>query len=62
MIIDVVQQSISYEFRRVEYDVKSTVEKITEVGLPAELGLVLVLGKGYEMGQSKSKNTIDFKI
>ena len=62
LIIDVVQQSISYEFRRVEYDVKSTVEKITEVGLPAELALVLVLGKGYEMGQSKSKNTIDFKI
>jgi len=32
-----------------------------EVGLPAELALALVLGKGYKMGPSKSKDTIDFK-
>ncbi|MFA7428367.1 MAG: YfcE family phosphodiesterase, partial [Mesotoga sp.] len=62
LIIDVVQQSISYEFRRVEYDVKSTAEKMIEVGLPAELALVLVLGKGYKMGPSKLENTMDFRI
>ncbi|MBN2253387.1 MAG: metallophosphoesterase family protein [Kosmotogaceae bacterium] len=62
LIIDVVQQSISYEFRRIEYDVKSSIERMIEVGLPPELALVLALGRGYNMGQSKSKNTIDFKI
>jgi diadenosine tetraphosphatase ApaH/serine/threonine PP2A family protein phosphatase len=62
LIVDVIQQSISYKYRRIEYDVKSTVEKMVEVGLPAELALALVLGKGYKMGPSKSKDTIDFKI
>ncbi|HCO70039.1 MULTISPECIES: metallophosphoesterase [unclassified Mesotoga] len=62
LIVDVIQQSVSYEFRRIEYNVKSTIEKMIEVGLPAELALVLLLGKGYKMGPSKLKNTMDFRI
>ena len=50
MIVEVRDGIVSYEVVRVPYDVKRTVEKIAERGLPPELGTVLALGRTYNMG------------
>lgn len=64
-----------YEFVRVPYDVKTTVEKIVKASLPVELATVLALGQTFDMGEGKNakstnkenqqedqKSGIEFKI
>lgn len=62
LIVDVLSGSLAHEFVRVGYDVKTTIEKMAQVGLPPELGVVLALGRSYEMGAPKSTGEMEFKI
>jgi len=50
-----------YEFVRVTYDVKTTVEKIVKAGLPVELAAVLALGQTFDMGEGKDTKTDEKK-
>jgi len=50
-----------YEFARVTYDVKTTVEKIVKAGLPVELAVVLALGQTFDMGEGKNTKTDEKK-
>lgn len=67
LILNVDNGVYWYEFRFVEYDVKTTVEKIIKAGLPVELATVLALGQTFDMGPSKeqkleTKEVPGFKI
>lgn len=53
LLVEVKKGVLSYEFVRIAYDVKKTCEKIAQVGLPAELAVVISLGCTYDMGKSK---------
>lgn len=48
-----------YEFVRVKYDTKKTIEKIAKSGLPVELGTVLALGETFDMGPAKGTKVKD---
>ncbi|NUV00168.1 metallophosphatase [Marinitoga sp. 1154] len=61
LILEINNGIYNYEFIKVKYDVKKTVEKIIEVGLPVELATVLALGGTFNMGKSKNNNMI-FKV
>ena len=60
MMVDVEGGVISWNIVRVTYDVKKTCEKIASRGLPAELSVVLALGKSYNMGPSTK--TLTFNV
>lgn len=62
LILNVEKGIYNYEFIKVKYDVKTTVEKIVKVGLPVELATVLALGGTFNMGYSKKDNNIEFKV
>ena len=62
LILNVEKGIYNYEFIKVKYDVKTTVEKIVKVGLPVELATVLALGGTFNMGDSKKDNNIEFKV
>ncbi|GAB6188964.1 metallophosphoesterase family protein [Marinitoga arctica] len=62
MILNIYNGIYDYEFIKVKYDVKTTIEKIINVGLPVELATVLALGGTFNMGQSKKRNEIGFKL
>lgn len=62
LLVDVNRGSLSYEFLRVEYDRKATIEKIAKAGLPAELSVVLALGEGYDMGSTGESNSMEFTL
>lgn len=64
LILDIEKGVVSHEFVKVDYDVKTTIEKINKVGLPPELGTVLALGRTFNMGPSKKQNneSIEFKV
>lgn len=64
LILNVENGIFNYEFIKVKYDVKTTVEKIINVGLPVELATVLALGGTFNMGKAKKskKNDIGFKL
>lgn len=54
MILTIDSSVFWYEFVYAKYDVKRTIEKIVEYGLPIELGTVLALGGPFDMGPSKN--------
>jgi putative phosphoesterase len=60
LIIDIEKAVLSFEFIRLDYNVKKTCEKISEVNLPAELSTVLALGNTFKM--AKPKENLNFKI
>lgn len=64
LILDIEKGVFSHEFITVDYDIKRTIEKINKVGLPAELGTVLALGRTFDMGSSKKNNNekTEFRI
>ncbi|WP_129409751.1 metallophosphoesterase family protein [Marinitoga lauensis] len=62
LILDIDNEVYEYEFVKVKYDVKTTVEKIIKVGLPVELATVLALGGTFNMGKSKNEDNIEFKL
>ncbi|PLV60397.1 metallophosphoesterase [Thermotoga sp. KOL6] len=53
IIVEVNKGVVWFEFVRVSYDVKKTVEKIVKNGLPVELATVLALGQTFDMGPGK---------
>jgi putative phosphoesterase len=57
LLIYIHEGVLSYEFIRVSYDVKKTCEKIAMKKLPAELSVVLTLGKSYDMGKPLSETS-----
>jgi putative phosphoesterase len=61
LILNIENGIFNYEFVKVKYDVKTTIEKIIKVGLPVELAVVLALGRTFNMGESKNqKENIPF--
>ncbi|ONN27072.1 metallophosphatase [Thermosipho affectus] len=54
LILEIENGVVSYKFKFVEYNIKTVVEKIVKKGLPIELGVVLALGKTFDMGEAKS--------
>ncbi len=58
LILDVNDGVFSYEFVKLEYNVKKTIEKIFKSGLPIELAVVLALGSTFDMGN----DDINFKL
>lgn len=63
LILDINNGVYNYEFVKVKYDVKTTVEKIIQVGLPVELATVLALGGTFNMGKSKNNDVnIEFEL
>lgn len=65
LILNIINNTFSYDFVRINYDIKTTCEKISKTGLPAELAAVLALGSSYKMYEGKDnliKDKIEFKI
>ncbi|AEX85010.1 phosphoesterase, MJ0936 family [Marinitoga piezophila KA3] len=62
LIMDIFNGIYFYEFIKVKYNVKTTIEKIVNVGLPVELAVVLALGKTYNMGKAKINSRIGFRL
>ncbi|SHE65826.1 phosphoesterase, MJ0936 family [Marinitoga hydrogenitolerans DSM 16785] len=62
MVLNLNNGVYNYEFIKVKYDVKTTVEKIIRAGLPVELATVLALGGTFDMGKAISKKEIGFKL
>jgi putative phosphoesterase len=62
LILNIEKGVVSHEFVKVNYDIKTTIEKINKVGLPAELGTVIALGKNFDMGPSKKQNNEEFEF
>lgn len=60
LILNIEKGVFNYEFVKVKYDVKTTVEKIIKVGLPVELATVLALGGTFNMGKAKNQQN-EFK-
>ncbi|HOO74270.1 MAG TPA: metallophosphoesterase family protein [Tepiditoga sp.] len=57
MIIDIKDGVFSYEFIKIDYDYRKTIEKIVSVGLPNELATVIALGNTYKMGKTDTLKT-----
>ncbi|MGM0641573.1 MAG: metallophosphoesterase family protein [Thermotogota bacterium] len=64
LIINIEKGVVSHEFVKVDYDIKTTIEKINKSGLPAELGTVLALGRTFDMGPIKkeTKSSMNFNL
>jgi putative phosphoesterase len=60
LVLNIESNVYHHEFRKVDYNVKKTCEKIIEKGLPIELALFLALGSPYDMGKIEKK--INFKL
>ncbi|OAA31566.1 metallophosphatase [Kosmotoga arenicorallina S304] len=60
LIIDVNKGTLKYEFVRVEYPIKITIEKLAKHELPMELATVLALGSSFDMGESRKENKQEF--
>ncbi len=56
LMLDIEKGVVSHEFIKVDYDKKTTIEKLNKFGLPAELGTVLALGRTYDMGPAKKED------
>lgn len=60
LIIDLDKGALKYEFVRVKYPVKLTIEKLAKYKLPMELATVLALGSSFDMGESRKENKQEF--
>ena len=60
LIVDIDSGVLKYEFVRVEYPVKRTIEKLAKHQLPIELAVVLSLGATFDMGKSHITNKQGF--